>query len=72
MSESALAQSEKGVHRSGRERLSCAMFIDPDRDTVVAPVVGDGEAARYVPVTCGEYVQSRFDQAFAYRQKQAS
>ncbi len=60
------------VNRSGRERLSCAMFIDPDRDTVVAPVVGDGEAARYVPVTCGEYVQSRFDQAFAYRQKQAS
>ena len=60
------------VNRSGRERLSCAMFIDPDRDTLVAPVVSDGETARYTPVTCGDYVQSRFDQAFAYRQKQAS
>jgi isopenicillin N synthase-like dioxygenase len=60
------------VNRSGRERLSCAMFIDPDRDTLVAPVVPDGEAARYAPVTCGDYVQSRFDAAFAYRKKQAS
>ena len=31
-----------------------------------------GEAAKYAPVTCGEYVQSRFDAAFAYRQKGAA
>jgi isopenicillin N synthase-like dioxygenase len=56
------------INRSGRERLSCAVFIDPDRDTVIAPVTA-GEEPHYPPVTCGDYVQSRFDAAFAYRQK---
>ena len=59
------------VNRSGRERLSCAMFVDPDRDTMITPVTR-GEAAHYPPVTCGEYVQSRFDAAFAYRKKDAA
>lgn len=57
------------VNRSGHERLSCAVFVDPNRDTVIAPVTRPGEAARHAPVTCGDYVQSRFDAAFAYRQK---
>ncbi len=60
------------VNRSGRERLSCAMFIDPNRDTVIAPVLRAEETAKYPPVTCGDYVQGRFDAAFAYRKKQAS
>lgn len=59
------------VNRSGRARYSVAAFVDPDRDTVIDPVVRAGEAAKYAPVTCGEYVQSRFDAAFAYRQKGA-
>jgi hypothetical protein len=49
-----------------------AAFVDPDRDTVIDPVLREGEAAKYAPVTCGEYVQSRFDAAFAYRQKGAA
>jgi isopenicillin N synthase-like dioxygenase len=57
------------INRSGRERLSCAVFVDPDRDTVIAPVTRAGEAPHYENVTCGAYVQSRFDAAFAYRQK---
>jgi isopenicillin N synthase-like dioxygenase len=57
------------VNRSGRQRLSCAVFVDPDRDTLIAPVL---QPARYEPVTCGAYVQSRFDAAFAYRQKAAA
>jgi isopenicillin N synthase-like dioxygenase len=57
------------INRSGHERLSCAVFVDPDRDTLIAPVTAPGEAPRYEPVTCGAYVQSRFDAAFAYRQK---
>jgi isopenicillin N synthase-like dioxygenase len=57
------------VNRSGRERYSCAVFVDPDRDTVIDPVVRPGETALFEPVTCGAYVQSRFDAAFAYRQK---
>jgi isopenicillin N synthase-like dioxygenase len=60
------------VNRSGRARYSCAVFVDPDRDTLIDPVVRPGEAARYEPVTCGAYVQSRFDAAFAYRQKAAA
>jgi isopenicillin N synthase-like dioxygenase len=60
------------VNRSGRERLSCAVFVDPDRDTLIEPLTRPGEAAHYESVTCGVYVQSRFDAAFAYRQKAAS
>lgn len=56
------------VNRSGRERLSCAVFVDPDRDTVISPVTPPGVAPHYEDVTCGAYVQSRFDAAFAYRQ----
>ena len=58
------------VNRSGRERLSCAVFVDPDRDTLITPIT-NGEPARHAPVTCGAYVQSRFDAAFSYRQKDA-
>jgi isopenicillin N synthase-like dioxygenase len=60
------------VNRSGHERLSCAVFVDPDRDTPIEPVTSAGEAPNYAPVTCGDYVQSRFDAAFAYRQKATS
>ena len=56
------------VNRSGRERLSIASFIDPDYDTLIEPVVGAGDAARYLATTCGEYILGRFDQSFAYRQ----
>ena len=44
-------------------------FVDPNRDTVIAPVTAPEEAAHYPPVTCGAYVQARFDAAFAYRKK---
>ncbi len=54
------------VNASGRTRLSTALFIDPDRDTVIAPVTRPGEAPRYAPVTCGDYLKSRLDAAFAY------
>lgn len=57
------------INSSGRERLSCAVFVDPDRDTPIAPVTALGEKPHYEPVTCGAYVQQRFDAAFAYRQK---
>jgi isopenicillin N synthase-like dioxygenase len=59
------------VNRSGRTRFSTALFIDPNRDTLIAPVVRPGEAARYAPVTCGDYLRSRLDAAFAYRKAAA-
>jgi isopenicillin N synthase-like dioxygenase len=57
------------VNRSGEERLSLAVFVDPDDDTRIEPVCRAGEAPRYPPVTCGEYIRGRFDKSFAYRQK---
>lgn len=55
------------VNSSGRERLSIAMFVDPDFDTPVVPVVQPGETANYPGVRAGEYILGRFDKAFAYR-----
>ena len=56
------------VNRSGRERLSIAVFADPDYDTPIVPVTVADEAARYPVVSFGDYILSRFDAAFAYRQ----
>jgi isopenicillin N synthase-like dioxygenase len=57
------------VNSSGRERLSLATFFDPDYQTLITPVVRDGEAARYQSVSCGEYILGRYDKSFAYRAK---
>ncbi len=55
------------VNASGRERLSVAVFVDPDHDTVINPVVAEGEEPHYPPVTCAGHIQGRLDAAFAYR-----
>jgi isopenicillin N synthase-like dioxygenase len=56
------------VNSSGRARYSMALFFDPSFDTVIDPrdLRPDGSAL-YPPVTCGEYIVSRFNKAFAYR-----
>jgi isopenicillin N synthase-like dioxygenase len=58
------------VNASGRERFSIAVFYDPHPDTVVDPrdLLDDPLAAKYPPITCGEYIVGRFDKAFKYRQ----
>jgi hypothetical protein len=45
------------------------MFVDPDYDTPIAPVVQAGETPHYEMVGCGEYILGRFDKAFTYREK---
>lgn len=57
------------VNASGRTRLSTAIFVDPNRDTLIDPVTRPGEAAHYEPVTCGDYLRSRLDATFAYRKQ---
>lgn len=57
------------INRTGRQRLSIAVFVDPNFETPVVPVCRDGEAPQYEPVTCGEYIISRYDASFAYRNK---
>lgn len=59
------------VNQSGRERFSAAVFVDPDADTVIEPVVQPGEVSRYDAVTCSDYIRSRLDAAFAYRKAAA-
>lgn len=59
------------VNSSGRERYSIAFALDPDHDTLVEPIVAAGEAPRYEPVRCGDYIDGRYTKAFAYRRKQA-
>lgn len=57
------------INSSGRERLSIAVFVDPDHDTPIVPVTAEGEAPRYPEVTCGEYIVGRFNKSFEYRKK---
>jgi isopenicillin N synthase-like dioxygenase len=59
------------VNSSGRARYSIALFFDPAFDTVIDPrdLHLDG-AAIYPPVTCGEYIVSRFNKAFTHRRSE--
>jgi isopenicillin N synthase-like dioxygenase len=57
------------INSSGRERLSIAVFVDPDHDTPIVPVTAEGEAPRYPEVSCGEYIVGRFNKSFEYRKK---
>ena len=58
------------VNRKGVERYSMVIAWDPNFDTVVDPsvVCQNGAQPLYSPVNCGEYVLSRFDSSFNYRQ----
>jgi uncharacterized peroxidase-related enzyme len=62
------------VNRSGRERFSIPVFLDPDHDTVVECLPScrsPEEPPRYPPTTCGAYITARFDAVFAYRRREA-
>ncbi|WP_426959782.1 isopenicillin N synthase family dioxygenase [Muricoccus radiodurans] len=62
------------VNRSGRERMSIATFHDPDFSAVLDPrELGTPDAeAHYAPITAGQHILNRFDQAFSYRKKAAA
>lgn len=55
------------VNSSGRTRYSVAVFVDPNHDTVIEPVVPEGDRAHYPPVTCAEHILGRYNKSFAYR-----
>ena len=55
------------VNTAGRARQSIAVFVDPDFETRIVPVVRGAEAARFPETTCGEYILGRFDKSFNYR-----
>jgi isopenicillin N synthase-like dioxygenase len=57
------------INRSGRARYSTALFVDPNRDTLIVPVTRPGEDAHYPSTTCENYLRSRLDAAFDYRKR---
>ena len=60
------------INQSGRQRLSIGIFVDPNYETEVVPICRDGEAPLFGPVTCGDYIVSRYDASFAYRIKNST
>jgi len=59
-----LSNHHRVVNSSNRYRQSIAVFVDPDFDTPVIPVVKPGEVAHYEPTTCGERVMESFRRAY--------
>ena len=57
------------VNTSGRERLSLVLAFDPDPETLIDArgIYGQDCSTNDAPITCGDYLVSRFDKAFSYR-----
>lgn len=58
------------VNSSGRERLSIVLAFDPNPETIIDAKDIFGKSSEE-PITCGEYLNWRFNKAFSYR-KEAS
>lgn len=61
----------RAINRTGRARRSIPFFCGSNYDTVLNPLPGCVTAdrpAKYPPVTAGDYVLSRFDATYGYRQ----
>jgi isopenicillin N synthase-like dioxygenase len=67
-----LSTPHRVINRSDHARFSTGLFVDPNDDTIIRPVVKPGEQPHYDPVTCGEYFRSRLDASFKYRQQSES
>lgn len=59
-----LSNQHRVVNSSDRYRQAIAMFVDPNFDTPVIPVVKKSETAHYEPTTCGERVMESFRHAY--------
>ena len=57
------------INRQECERYSMVLAWDPNFDTLIDPSVfcSEGEKSLYPPIQCGDYVLSRFDASFSYR-----
>lgn len=56
------------VNNSGRERLSIVLAFDPNPETMIdaRDIFGKSD---HKPITCGDYLNWRFEKAFSYRKK---
>jgi isopenicillin N synthase-like dioxygenase len=57
------------LNHSGQERLSIVLAYDPNPETQVDPkaIYGSDYSGDLEPISCGDYLQWRFNNAFAYR-----
>ncbi|HTR17083.1 MAG TPA: 2-oxoglutarate and iron-dependent oxygenase domain-containing protein [Acetobacteraceae bacterium] len=61
----------RAINRTGRQRNSIPFFFGTNADTEIAALPGcvdPDRPAKYPPVKAGEYVLSRFDATYKYRQ----
>ncbi len=56
------------VNTSGSARYSAVVFVDPDSQTLINPILNADDERRYEPISCETYIAKRFDRSFAYRQ----
>jgi isopenicillin N synthase-like dioxygenase len=59
------------INTSGRERYSIPVFYDPDFEVKVECLPNCSSAEnppKYPPIVAGEYITSRYDGSYAYRQ----
>ena len=59
-----LSNQHRVVNSSDRTRQAIAMFVDPNFDTPIIPVVKPGESTNFKPTTCGERVMESFKKAY--------
>lgn len=65
----------RAINRSGRERYSIPFFygIDSQQVVEVLPTCqGPDRPAKYRPITCGDYIRSRFDATYFHRQPEGT
>lgn len=63
------------INTSGRERYSIPVFFDPDFEVKVECLPNCSSAAnppKHSPLVAGEYIESRYDGTYAYRQPEKS
>jgi isopenicillin N synthase-like dioxygenase len=68
-----LASTKHRVVSNGEsDRYSMAVFLDPNRETIVDPTdcgLAKGEEPHYLPIVVGDHIAARFDSSFAYRKE---
>ena len=67
-----ISNPHRVVNTSGQERFSIPVFIDPNWDTVIDPVVKAGGKTRHAPIGCAEYIHEIYQRSFAYRNEDAT
>ncbi len=55
------------VNEARNARYSVVVFVDPDSQTMIDPILDSGELPRYKAVNCETYITGRFNRSFAYR-----